>query len=584
MEHAQTVKKSIPAALKALLGNGPYMLSLTLTAVIAYGFSVAHNSISVDDFTSEIYYPWGGDMVAQGRFTIVLFAHIFRMLKNVPYFCDVLSVVCFALAAMLFCIFFDRAMGGSLSDGAKIVFSCVLVSYPAIHEIFVYGGGNFNVCLGYVMTAAALLLFQRWYAEKKRAALVWLAVDLFFVVSLYESFAVVFLCGVIMLLLLNFYYNPDDAERARFGNVLGKGLVAIGILAAAVIAEFVCGRLVLKLTGMEASVNAANSLLWLDPASNPKELIVMLLSDYALLYIVSAPHYLPILIFDVFVVIGLVWGVAAWIRHKNFTVCALFLSLVFLQFFLSLLGGQVSPLRTCQQYGVYIAFLSMLMFVRCNRFASRAKKPALRRALPVISGLLAFWLIFVQAYDLNNWLCLDVQRSEEEIAVAREIGNRLQAEYDVKNTPVLFVGNYEISESILAQCTLPQDDSLQMRVAAVFEKLGLHQVYENISTYYGKERYKFVQSSLSSYLGWAVSAFRLPNQELMKLYQYLGYDFHTVDSFADYAAYSGFCAMMPAYPDPGYIMEGDGLIIVNLGKTIPDELSALLQDAGDAEE
>ncbi len=586
--------RAVCAELGALAANKPYMIALLITSVVSYGYSVVHNSISVDDFTSEIYYPLDGEMVAQGRFTIVLFANIFRMLKNVPYFCDVLSVVSFGLAAMLMSVFLDRAAGGRLSLGAKIIFSCVLVSYPGINEIFVYGGGNFNVCFGYLMTAAALLLFQYWYDVKKKSALVWLFVDLFFVVSLYESFAVVFLCGVVALFLLHFYYAPKDAARGKFGRVLVLGLVAIGVLAAAIVAEFLTGKIVLAALDMKASENAATDIAWFDPKSSPAEALVLLITDFVLYFYVAAPHYLPFLLLEVFLCLDIVLGVAAWIKNKSFTVGALFFALAILQFALTLVSGRVAPMRTAQYYAVFIAFLAALVYERLNGWVKAdAKKDGkrksfkeniLRRALPVVSALLAFWLIFVQAYDLNNWLFLDVLRSEEEIAVARAVGDELQANYDTKNHPVVFVGRYEISDFITEQCSLPPDDPRKEKAAGWFRSLAnrglpgagaLRQVSENIDTYLDAEtgRFKFVRSNLGSYLYWATLAFETPNGELMKFYRYLGYDFHSLDTYELVNAYRLPATLMPSYPEDGYIaVDEEGVIIVKLGNSAMDYL------------
>ncbi len=570
------------AELTELASSKPYMISLLVTMILSYGYSVVHNSISTDDFTSDIYYPFNGEMVAQGRFTIVLFANIFRMLKNVPYFCDVLSVLCFGLAAMLMSIFLNRAAEGKLSMGARIVFSCVLVSFPSINEIFIYGGGNFNVCFGYAMTGAALLLFQHWYHNRRFGTLVGLFVLLFFIVSLYESLAVVFLCGAVMMFILHFYYAPKDADRGRFGKVLLVGLVAIGVLAAAILVEFVVGKIALAVLHLEASENAATGIGWFSDETSPAEIIVKLITDLTLYFYVAAPHYLPLLLLDIAFAASAAFGIAAWIKNRNFTVGALFFALLLLQFSLTVLGGNAAPLRTAQYYAVFVAFLVMFAYERVNVWAKadgkkekfrEFKAKVLRKAVPVVSGLLAFWLIFMQAYDLNNWLYLDVLRSEEEIAVARAIGDELQANYDVKNMPVVFLGKYEINDFITEQCTLPLDDPRKEKAAAFYRSLSggegaLNQVAENIDTYYDSPRFKFVRSNLNSFLHWASVAFEQPNRELLKLYKSLGYDFHSVDSYNLLIAYKLPAQMMPCYPDPGYIEVIEGAIVVKLGDVI----------------
>ena len=575
-------KKTLVMEMKALVTNIPFMLALFLTIVFSYGFSIAHNSISTDDFTAHIYYPLNGEMVAQGRFTIVILANLFDMMKNVPYFCDVLSVVLFAMAAMLYCIFFDRAMGGKLSMASKTIFSCLLVSYPLINEIYVYGGGNVNVCLGYVMTAAALLLYQQWYSEKKKLSLLWLFIDLFFVVSLYESFAVVFLCGVIMLFILNFYYNPADADRGHFGKVFVKGLVAIGILGAACLVEFAAGEIVLWALDIPASENAATDIWWFSEEMGVPEVVVRLISDLVLYFYVAAAHYLPIKILCACFVLCVVFMFASWIKNRNFTIGALFFALFFMQFFLTLLAGRLAPGRNSQYYAFFVAFLIMLLFERLNGFfkeTKKIKKETLRKILSVSLGCVAFWLVFIQAYDLNNWLCLDVQRSEEEVAAARAIGDELNENYDVQNKPVLFIGKYEISETIREQCTITRDDPRVQKAAKFFYDLGLYQIYSNIGTLYDNETYKFVRSNLNSYLYWATCAFEQPNQEIMRFYRYLGYNFHTVDTYDQYKRYVPLNLIMPGYPEKGYITEEEGVIVVCLGKIV--DLSEQQQQMGE---
>lgn len=560
-------KKNIAQELKLLLTNAPYMVSLVLTVIFGYGFSIVHNSISIDDFTSEIYYPWQGEMIAQGRFTTVIVAHIFRMLDNVPYFCDILSVVLLALSVMLMSIFFKRASKGKITVGAQIIFSCVLVSFPLMNEIYVYGGGNVNVCLGYLLTSAALLVYYEWYSEKKKYALAVDFVILFFVVSLYESFAVVFLCGVISLFILNFYYNTEDADRGKFGRVLLKGLAAIGILGLACIIEYGVGEIVLRALDIERSVNAATDIMWFSEEQSAAETIVIMISEFILFFYAAPSLYMPYTVLLVFLAVCLVLMIASWIKNKNFTVAALFFSLFFMQFFLMLLSGKVPSGRTCQYYAYFVAFLSMLLFARltgCVKNTKKIKHETLKRAISIGLSFAAFWLVFVQSYDLNRWLCLDVQRSEEEIAVARSICDDLSKNYDVENKPVVVIGKRDVSDSILSQCVVTNENPKIQKAAKFFYDIGIYQIYQNL-TDLNNDRFKFVRSNLNSYLTWATNAFNEPNGEMMKLFSYLGYDFHSVDTIDEYRKFSTMSIIMPAYPSQGYIDEEEGVIIVNLG-------------------
>ena len=76
-------KKTVAAELRALASNAPFMIALAVTIIAGYGYSIVHNSISTDDFTAHIYYPLQGEMVAQGRFTIVILANLPEKIEKI---------------------------------------------------------------------------------------------------------------------------------------------------------------------------------------------------------------------------------------------------------------------------------------------------------------------------------------------------------------------------------------------------------------------------------------------------------------------------------------------------------------------
>ncbi|MFR1477075.1 MAG: hypothetical protein ACLSB9_15955 [Hydrogeniiclostridium mannosilyticum] len=87
---------------------------------------------------------------------------LFNYNSNLPqnsFIIDVLSVFMFVLASINYCVLFGELQEENISLSYTI-FSCVLISYPLMLEIWEYTGANLNVCIGYLLVSVTLLLMQ----------------------------------------------------------------------------------------------------------------------------------------------------------------------------------------------------------------------------------------------------------------------------------------------------------------------------------------------------------------------------------------------------------------------------------------
>ena len=560
-------ERSFRREMSELLCRISYILPVVLTAIFSYGYSIAHLSISTDDLTADRYTTWDSVLFSQGRFTAVIMKRFFGLIRPVPFFGNLLCILLFIIAAMIFCVVMQRAASGKLKPSALTVFSCILISYSLINEIYVYNGGNINVCVGYCLTALSVYFAQKYYIEKKFSSLLYSMLIMVSVVSLYESFCSVYVMMIIIILILEFYYSEDQQSSRRFFKVLLRGMIALAPLLVAIILEFAIGKVANAIFAFPETEYAVTSSLWLDSELTRAEIFNSFMREILFYYVFAFPYYLPIKTLLITVAAVIVWLIVEGIRHRNVTISMLFVAMLIMLMALSLISGRVSPARTCQHYAIFVGFFVMLAYQQLLETADRARRPSVKKIVTYATCFLAFVLIFYQANDLNAWLCLDVQRYEEEKRVLETVGDKLNAEYDVANKPVAFVGQYTISSQIREQCTVRRDSPVVVKTAALLNKIGMTDLAKTAATLDGNESFKYVRNNLNSYIFWASLAFNEPNTELLKFYRMLGYYFEPVDPVTfDGCLFQ--CNLMAEWPDPESIVELDECIIVNFGRIV----------------
>ena len=132
--------------------------------------------------------------------------------------------------------------------------------------------------------------------------------------------------------------------------------------------------------------------------------------------------------------------------------------------------------------------------------------------------LVSTLLILCQTVSLIKWFHVDYLQSEEEKAVMIAVGEELTKNYDISSKPVLFIEGYTFSDEIMNYKYI-QTGTVTYKI--LFE---ISQIVLNIEE--GEEIvFPAGQVQHDSVISWGVYAFGEVNTELLRYFEYLGYDF-----------------------------------------------------------
>lgn len=412
-----------------LMGSVWFFVPVVLVGVLGFGYILGHPTIAIDN-TGEPFYFLGNGLLSQGRYSQVLLYGLFH-LKSMSPITPVMGVVLLVLSAFFWGGLFSYASGGRLGRLGLLLFGALFVSYPLVAESFVYDLGFVFIALAYLLTPIGVVLALSVVNLRDWKAGLGVVFLMAFVLPLYESFAAVFIFGVLSCLILERLYG---AERGRsLKEVSVRVLVGLVLLGLSLV--LMAGVNGIIRSFVEVGVNYADQgIAWLrgDVLSTG----IGLVRDMVFSYGFNGLAYLPIgmLVASVGIhLFFLLWrkdGVLSW----------LILGSVLSLFIIPILLGHIQYYRSCSVFGLFVSFGFMLVVdgLRANGWQDW-RGLVVRRGAVLLGVLLVVW----QVGDLNHWFRGEVLRDREEKLVAFRIGGALEA-YGSKK-PVVFVGEYELS-------------------------------------------------------------------------------------------------------------------------------------------
>ena len=511
MENMGGLMKTLKEDIEFFVKKIEYFIPLIITAILSFGFVITHYSVNIDTLSDVRYYK-EGELLTQSRYGGVLLDKIIGVMEYNPFFVDCLAVIFLVMASMAFCILFKKISKNKINTVAYTIFSCLFVSYPLINEIFVYTPMSLGVCFSFFIAAVILNLLYSYRDNKKIRNLVYSALLMCLIISIYESSAAVLLCGFFIIEILDSIYNNHNK---KIKDAIINIIIMVIPMVIALIINSIISNLIFTLAGIESNANrAAKTIMYkaLGIADGIKNLISTMFYNY----VVNGFLYLPITVMQISSIIMLVLGIMYSIKRKNITIFLLFLGSICSLFALSIIQGNAAPYRTCQVFQIFSAFAFMVLvqsLINTNK----------SKLIKNIFICLSFLIIFYQAKDLNKYFYLNYTRYEQEKLALVSMAEKLKENYDIQNKPVIFIGNYDLSNYIKER-TYIKTDTLGAKIANM-----LVSVYNPEDERYSEEKneyiYKPIDSNINSYLNWATMAFSEINTETLKWLDILGYDY-----------------------------------------------------------
>lgn len=510
-----------------------YIFPVLISTILCYAYYLTHETVTIDSLSSDRYYH--GLLVAQGRLTATIienylgFEHLPIAVENI------IGLICFVLGATVFCIIFDKAK--PQSNVLPYTFStCLYITFPLMNEYFMFKGSVLT-------TGGSILLvsFALYFALKIKnliASILISSIFIFFAYSWYESFILVYIGAVFLLLIL--LADGKKSQKELFFN--GFWLAPTLFLGFSL--EEIISNAIINICNITQDNNNAVGTAWLSSSATLKSFFY----DFIYSFVSKIFCYAPFAILFIFLGVAFVLMILQTKSTKKPILIFFYFGLALTVFFLSIYRGAESAYRTEQGIPFYIGAITLLL-------SSKIINSNGKKALKIIASLSLVIILTVQICSSNYWYHVNVLRDKEEKQVVCNIAKDLE-KYD-KNKPVIFIGYYQLSNNIEDKYTVKKD-SVAGRIIDYTSKKA-------------KKSYTYTacQTSISSYISWSICPFSSANVELKKFFNSCGYDFKlgTNEQFKEATKKY---INIPSYNDSGYILDAGDYIVVKVGNYSPN--------------
>ena len=555
--------------------NRVYMGILLLAAIGAYGYKVTHTAIGIDD-TPSLYYFQEGLIAIVGRWVLFLLNKVIALAEFVPFVTDFAAVLLLIAAAIVWSALFYSVFGEKIPVMGYAFFAAVFVSCPLISEVFTYFLHN-GIAIGYLCCGISLCFMREWQSSIRKqrkgsglrekldclavTKLVAAAVFLWIAMGCYESFMILWLAGLVLLLL---------AERIAWGRQERDVLATLVAGALAALLAIVLRSLTIVavtkvfhleyLRGEAVQRSVTEMLGWMVQPGAFGEL-TMILKRTFVLYGVFAYAYLPIRIFVLSAVVITVVTLVRVIRGRDLWALVLLPAAYLAAFSLLFIEGKATLYRSAQFLPIFCGYGALLFAYIIYELTESPGRGVHRRLCLGTRGIAVAVLAVItwnQCMDMTKWFYIDRQKYDAAVKTVDQIALDLERDFDTSK-PVIFTGNYEIPYSIIKDAYVSYGDSRYYKMKRLTDLIDpdLLDKYNR-----GSKGVWVAQTPALSVIDWGRYAFD-SDAELVRFFEMHGHRLVACGDIDRYAEAEEESLNLPEYPQDGYIVDKGDYIIVH---------------------
>ena len=554
---------------------------LLLTAVCAYGYKVTNVTIGIDD-TPSLYYFEEGLIAIVGRWVLFLLNKVITLAEFVPFVTDFAAVILLIAAAIVWSALFYSVFGEKIPVTGYTFFAAVFVSCPLISEVFTYFLHN-GIAIGYLSCAVSLCFMREWQNSMRKprkesglwekpdcrtvTKLAAAAVFLWIAMGCYESFMILWLAGLLLLLLsericLGTERTARTGERGVFGTLAGGALAALtAVLLRSLMIVVLTKAFHLEYLQGEAVQRSVTEMLgWMVPPGAFGELIMILKRTFVL-YGVFAYAYLPIRIFVLSAVVITVVTLVRVIRGRDLWALILLPAAYLAAFSLLFIEGKATLYRSAQFLPVFCGYGALLFAYIIYELTGSPGRGVHRKLCLGTRGIAVAVLAVItwnQCMDMTKWFYIDRQKYDAAVKTVDQIALDLERDFDTSK-PVIFTGNYEIPYSIIQGAYVNYGTTTYLKMKRITDLIDpdLLDKYNR-----GSKGVWVAQTPALSVIDWGRYAFD-SDAELVRFFEMHGHRLVVCGDIDRYTEAEEESLNLPEYPQDGYIVDKGDYIIVH---------------------
>lgn len=544
-----------------------YVFILAITAACAYGYMVTHSTVGIDDTPYDYYFEEGLAAIV-GRWFMFLLNKVVHVADFAPFLTDFAGVLILMAAVTVWAVLFksvfeDGGQADRMPWYGYLFFAAIFLSCPLISEVYTYYLHN-GIAIGYLSCGISLYCFREGvvYLEGQSGkrilpgkqalkAFIGAAAGMWIAMGCYESFMIVWLQGVCLLLLTERFARVRRrvfAALCMAACVAVAGMVLRSLMIHLVTAVFGLGYL--KEEAVQRSVG--EMVAWLLEPGAMSEL-VMVLKRMFVMYGVFAYAYYPILIF--LSAAGVIGLFSLWraIRNKDIWSVLLMLAGLAVPLLLVIIECKATYYRSAQFLPVICGYGALLAVYAVGGIKRTKVACCVRCALVVVLGC----ILWNQCEDMNQWFYIDYLKYESAKELTADIAYELEKNYDTSK-PIVFTGNYEIPESIIADAYVPIGSDIFFKMKRITDMVDEHL----LEKFYRPNGVWVAQTPTLSVIDWGRYAFG-SDRELVRFFEMHGYDIQPLSDISLYADAEEYSLNLPGFPEEGAIVDMGDYIIVH---------------------
>ena len=495
--------KNLKEYAKDVTSNTKYKIFIFFYTIIAYGFNIFNRTVSMDDLALS-YFGDGMKIMLKGtRWSEYFLGTKILFSDYLPTIRGLISIIMLIIVSIMMCYLF-YLIDEKIDINKIILFSSLFLTFPLINEMWEFGYNSISIYFVLVIVSILIQFCDENGSIKKKIIA---GIILSPAMAGYESVVFVYITLVFIILYLK-EISGKQYQKGWFFDGLGYILPLI----IALLLRYIIGFSLVKLYGLEYQNVGNGAIKWF--ADGFKECLISVLYN-GWYYIIRGLSYFPIGEFVISMFIFLIITIKERTNGKK-NVLPIAFFLIMSLFFLSFLQGEYLHYRNAQTLQVFVPFVAYLLLTEIR------DKKIFNINIKTIITVLLFYVSFRQSVYLHQLLALNNQRSDNEMAVFREIGYKIYSEFD-KDKTVIFCGEYQLGDYI--------EDQITVKEGSIAEK-----VEDWLREITGKEEgrlyQEFVSTNVNSYYNTQKDAFN--GQSMIKYYMsYLGYDINVVDNLTD---------------------------------------------------
>lgn len=554
--------------------NRLFMGILLLAAVGAYGYKVTTVTIGIDDTPSQYYFEEGLIAIV-GRWVLFLLNKIISLAEFVPFVTDFAAVLLLVAAALVWTTLFYSVLEEKVPMVGYAFFAAVFISCPLISEVFTYFLHN-GIAIGYLCCGISLCCVRKWQESRSGKSrwqqahigyMALAAVFLWIAMGCYESFMILWLAGLVLLLLterisLGTQRKDQTGKRGIFFTLVGGAVTALAamILRSLMIVVLTNAFHLEYLQGEAVQRSVTEMLGWMLQPGAMGELS-MILKRMFLLYGVFGYAYLPIRMFVLSTGVIAVVSLVRVIRGRDLWTLVLWPASYVAAFSLVFIEGKATLYRSAQFLPVFCGYGALLFTYGIWSLTERVGQGMRRKLILGVRGIavaMLFVITWNQCMDMTKWFYIDEKKYEAAVKTADQIALDLEKNFDTSK-PVVFTGNYEIPYSIIKDAYVSYNSATYYKMKRMADRIDpdLLDKYNR-----GSKGVWVAQTPSLSVIDWGRYAFD-NDEELVKFFAMHGHELVALQDGSLYAEAEQESLNLPEYPQEGYIVDKGDYIIVH---------------------